>query len=76
VSRPGCAAQVEFGAFFPDGADAWLERHGQAGDGSPRTLASLFGHAGGLERREKRPFGFSVNRTARSAVTPPTATPP
>jgi hypothetical protein len=62
VSRPGrCAAQVEFTAFPPDEADAWLERQGRDGDGSARTLASLFGHGDGLERPEKRPFGFSVN---------------
>ncbi len=37
VSRSGrCAAQVEFGAFSPEEADAWLERHGQVGDGSAR----------------------------------------
>jgi len=62
VSRPGrCAAQVEFGAFSPEEADAWLERHGQVGDGTARTLASLFGHGDGLEQPAKRPFGFSVN---------------
>jgi hypothetical protein len=62
VSRPGrCAAQVEFTAFPPLEADDWLERHGQVGDGSARTLASLFGHGDGLEQPEKRPFGFSVN---------------
>ena len=62
VSRPGrCAAQVEFGAFSPEEADAWLERHGKVGDGTARTLASLFGHGDGLAHREKRPFGFSLN---------------
>ena len=62
VSRPGrCAAQVEFTPFPPKEADAWLERQGRDGDGSARTLASLFGHGDGLERPEKRPFGFSVN---------------
>ena len=62
VSRPGrCAAQVEFTAFPPEEADAWLERQGRDGDGSARTLASLFGHGDGIERWEKRPFGFSVN---------------
>jgi hypothetical protein len=62
VSRPGrCAAQVEFTAFPPEEADAWLERHGQVGDGSARTLASLFGHGEGLEGPEKRPLGFSAN---------------
>ena len=62
VSRPGrCAAQVEFAAFSPEEADAWLERHDQVGDGSTRTLASLFGHGEGLERPEKRPLGFSAS---------------
>ena len=62
VSRPGrCAAQVEFTAFPPQEADAWLERHGKVGDGSARTLASLFGHDTGIERSERRPLGFSVN---------------
>ena len=42
-------------------ADAWLERHGKVGDGSARTLASLFGHDTGIERSERRPLGFSVN---------------
>jgi len=62
VSRPGrCAAQVEFTAFPPAEADAWLERHGRVGDASARSLASLFGHGEGLERPEKRPLGFSAN---------------
>ena len=38
VSRPGrCAAQVEFTAFPPEEADAWLEHQGRDGDGSART---------------------------------------
>jgi hypothetical protein len=62
VSRPGrCAAQIEFTAFPPQEADAWLERHGKVGEGSARTLASLFGHEAGIERPERRPLGFSVN---------------
>lgn len=62
VTRPGrCAAQIEFAAFSSEEADAWLERHGQVGDGSARTLASLFGHREGLEGPEKRPLGFSTH---------------
>ena len=62
VSRPGrCAAQIEFTPFSPEEADAWLERHGKVGDGTARTLASLFGHGDALVQPEKRPFGFSVN---------------
>ncbi len=62
VSRPGrCAAQIEFTPFAPEEADAWLERHGKVGDGTARTLASLFGHGDALTQPEKRPFGVSVN---------------
>lgn len=62
VSRPGrCAARIEFTPFPPEEADAWLERHGKVGDGSSRTLASLFGHGDEIERPRRRPFGFTVN---------------
>jgi hypothetical protein len=62
VSRPGrCAAQVEFTAFPAEEADAWLERHGKVGDGTARTLASLFGRGDEPVRPERRPLGFSVD---------------
>lgn len=62
VSRPGrCVAQVEFTAFPPDEADAWLERRGRVGDGSARTLASLFGHDGGHDGPDRHPLGFSTS---------------
>ncbi len=40
---------------------ASFERHGKAGNGTARTLASLFGHGDELAHRERRPFGFSLN---------------
>src|SRR5262245_40077325 len=59
VTRPGrCVAQVEFTPFPPEEADAWLERHGRIGDGTARTLASLFGHGDGPEAHRKHPLGF------------------
>jgi hypothetical protein len=59
VSRPGrCVAQVEFVAFSPEEADDWLERHGRHGDGSARTLASLFGGPSELDQPERRRIGF------------------
>jgi hypothetical protein len=62
VSRPGrCAAQVEFTAFPPEEADAWLERHGRRGNGTARTLASLYGHGPEHEKPERPPLGFSLN---------------
>jgi hypothetical protein len=62
VSRPGrCLAEIEFTPFPPSEADAWLESHGRLGDGSARTLASLFGHGDGPEKPEKHPLGFSIN---------------
>ena len=46
---------------LPAPASAGHTSKGRDGDGSARTLASLFGHGDGLERSDKRPFGFSVN---------------
>jgi len=42
-------------------ASASFERHGKAGNGTARTLASLFGHGEIVKRAEKRLLGFSVN---------------
>jgi ATPase family associated with various cellular activities (AAA) len=61
VSRPGrCVAQVEFTAFPPAEADAWLERRGLTGDGSARTLASLYGNPDGAEGEGRHPLGFTA----------------
>jgi hypothetical protein len=40
---------------------ASFERHGKAGNGTARTLASLVGHGEIVKRAEKRLLGFSVN---------------
>jgi len=40
---------------------ASFERHGKAGNGTARTLASLFGHGEIVKRAEKRLLGFSVS---------------
>jgi hypothetical protein len=62
VSRPGrCVSQVEFTAFPPLEADAWLERRGRTGDGSSRTLASLFGNADDPVAVAKQPLGFTIS---------------
>ena len=61
VARPGrCVAQIEFTAFPPEEADAWLEHRGLTGDGSARTLASLFGNPDGPEVDARRPLGFTA----------------
>jgi ATPase family associated with various cellular activities (AAA) len=61
VSRPGrCVAQVEFTAFPAEEADAWLERRGLTGNGSARTLASLFGNPEGPEAEARHPLGFTA----------------
>jgi hypothetical protein len=59
VARPGrCVATIEFVAFSPEEADAWLERHGRSGDRSARTIASLFGNPNGPEPAKKHRVGF------------------
>jgi hypothetical protein len=59
VARPGrCVSQIEFVPFPPEEADEWLERHGRTGDGSARTLASLFGRPEAGEQPERRRVGF------------------
>jgi len=61
VSRPGrCVAQVEFTAFPAEEADAWLERRGLTGNGSARTLASLYGNPEGPEAEARHPLGFTA----------------
>lgn len=65
VSRSGrCVSQLEFTAFSADGADAWLAREGKDGDGTSRTLASLFARLNGKEEpsgaRVRQPIGFRV----------------
>lgn len=65
VSRSGrCVSQLEFTAFSADEADAWLEARGGSGDGTPRTLASLFARLNGKEEpagaRTRQPIGFRV----------------
>jgi hypothetical protein len=62
VSRPGrCVSQIEFTPFPAEEADAWLAVRGMDGDGTRRTLASLFARAeGGEEETTKRPIGFRV----------------
>jgi hypothetical protein len=62
VTRPGrCVSEIEFGPFPPDEADAWLESQGRSGDGTARTLASLFGKDddAASSRSERRPVGFT-----------------
>jgi hypothetical protein len=62
VSRSGrCVSNLEFPAFPADEADAWLAARGASGDGTARTLASLFARAAGKEEpemRERQPIGF------------------
>lgn len=61
VSRPGrCASQIEFVAFPPSEADAWLEAHGREGDGSARTLAALYGEDESSAPVVRR-VGFATN---------------
>ena len=61
VSRPGrCVARVEFTAFPAEEADAWLERRGLTGNGSARTLASLYGNPEGPEAEARHPLGFTA----------------
>ena len=60
ISRPGrCVSDIEFAAFPADEADAWLESRGRVGDGTPRTLASLFGRDDAPSRVERRRLGFA-----------------
>jgi hypothetical protein len=60
VSRPGrCVSDIEFVPFAPDEADAWLESHGRVGDGTSRTLASLFGRDDMPSRVARRRLGFA-----------------
>jgi hypothetical protein len=65
VARSGrCVANVEFPAFPADEADAWLAARGASGDGTARTLASLFARAEGRDEHEssrQQPIGFRVN---------------
>jgi ATPase family protein associated with various cellular activities (AAA) len=63
VSRPGrCVSQIEFTSFPAEEADVWLAERGIDGDGTRRTLASLFARAeGGEEEATKRPIGFRVD---------------
>jgi hypothetical protein len=63
VSRSGrCVSNLEFPAFPADEADAWLEARDVSGDGTARTLASLFARAKGEDeptaQRDRQPFGF------------------
>jgi hypothetical protein len=61
VTRPGrCIAEIEFSAFPAEEADEWLERQGRAGDGTARTLASLFGGDATRSRHQKPTVGFSL----------------
>lgn len=59
VARRGrCVAAIEFVAFSPEEADAWLERNGRDGDRTARTIASLFGHPDGPKPAPKHRIGF------------------
>jgi hypothetical protein len=59
VSRPGrCLAKIEFAAFTPEEAEAWLARNGVDRDAGAGTLASLFGTAAGEDESERLPVGF------------------
>jgi len=65
VSRSGrCVSQLEFTPFPADEADEWLARHDKDGDGTSRTLASLFAYLNGQEEpssaRVRQPIGFRV----------------
>jgi hypothetical protein len=65
VSRSGrCVSNLEFPVFPADEADAWLAARGASGDGSSRTLASLFARLNGQEepdvRAARQPIGFRV----------------
>jgi hypothetical protein len=66
VGRSGrCLSNLEFPAFPADEADSWLEARGASGDGTSRTLASLYACVRGEEEpgspRERQPIGFRVN---------------
>jgi hypothetical protein len=65
VARSGrCVSNLEFPAFSADEADAWLAARGASGDGTARTLASLFARAAGKAEpatRERQPIGFRVS---------------
>jgi hypothetical protein len=62
VARPGrCAANIEFGQFTAEEADAWLLAHdaGRNGETDPATLAELYAHVEGFDGQGvSRPLGF------------------
>jgi hypothetical protein len=61
VARPGrCAALVEFPAFPPEEAAAWLREAGLEGEPRARTLAELYALAAGVEVVERQPIGFGA----------------
>lgn len=65
VSRSGrCLSHLEFVPFSADEADDWLSERGKNGDGTSRTLASLFACVNGQEEpsmaRVRQPIGFRV----------------
>ena len=65
VTRSGrCVSQLEFAPFSADEADEWLAARGTEGDGTTRTLASLFARVNGQEEpaaaRVRQPIGFRV----------------
>jgi hypothetical protein len=60
IARPGrCASRIEFDAFPPAEADAWLARHDAGPDGRAATLAQLYGRLRGDEPAPERVIGFS-----------------
>ena len=63
VARPGrCAATVEFSAFEPAEATAWLRRHDRPGSvTTSATLAALYARLDGQEPASgERPVGFAA----------------
>jgi hypothetical protein len=60
VSRPGrCASKIEFRPFTAEEAAEWLgDRGSSASPAGARTLAELYGLAGGAEVAERAPVGF------------------
>ena len=76
VRRPGrCWAEIDFPAFGPDEATAWLSRRGIERDlRAPATLAELYAIAEGRELASPPAAAFGFARATATAMPPASST--